>query len=158
MRAQPPQTTGSRLHPIRSETWLRRYPIPSHHPGTQQEPIAESTHNTADVAMAVAAAVEQQAAATAEITCRAAETAYAAQHVTESIEGVSRNALEAAQLTASMRRAAVTTSGRVQDFEKAVVQVVRTSVWIPCQRLDAPACASRLHRWLLLGSGVMGCL
>src|SRR4051812_41906004 len=38
MRAQPPQTTGSRLHPIRSETWLRRYPIPSHHPGTQQEP------------------------------------------------------------------------------------------------------------------------
>src|SRR3954447_21068582 len=31
-------TTGSRLHPIRSETWLRRYPIPSHHPGTQQEP------------------------------------------------------------------------------------------------------------------------
>src|SRR4051794_10492511 len=40
MRAQPPQTTGSRLHPIRSETWLRRYPIPSHHPGTQQEPRA----------------------------------------------------------------------------------------------------------------------
>src|SRR4051812_29162787 len=40
MRAQPPQTTGSRLHPIRSETWLRRYPIPSHHPGTQQEPPA----------------------------------------------------------------------------------------------------------------------
>jgi hypothetical protein len=26
MRAQPPQATGSRLHPIRSETSLRRYP------------------------------------------------------------------------------------------------------------------------------------
>src|SRR3954468_1993296 len=26
MRAQPPQTTGSRFHPIRSETWSQRYP------------------------------------------------------------------------------------------------------------------------------------
>src|SRR4051812_15506705 len=34
MRAQPPQATGSRLHPIRSETSLRRYPSRA----TTQEP------------------------------------------------------------------------------------------------------------------------
>src|ERR1700760_1838832 len=36
--AQPPQTIGPCVHPIRSETWPCSYPLPSHHPGTQQEP------------------------------------------------------------------------------------------------------------------------
>src|SRR4051812_15098962 len=40
MDAQPPQTTGSRLHPIRSETW------PRHYPSRATTPDPDKSHQT----------------------------------------------------------------------------------------------------------------
>ena len=91
------------------------------------EAIGESIHATAEVAVAVAAAVEEQSAATGEIARSATETASAAHLVSESIDEVSRDAAEAGRLVESMRNDAFTMSQCVEELERAVVRVVRTS-------------------------------
>ena len=81
----------------------------------------------AEVSVAVAAAVEQQAAATQEIARNVTETASAAHQVAESIAEVSRDAVAVGDRAGEMRKGSANLATAIEMLRSTVVRVVRTA-------------------------------
>jgi methyl-accepting chemotaxis protein len=79
------------------------------------------------IASSIAAAVEEQGAATAEIARNVAETASAANEMTRRISEVSQEAEQTGQRSAAVRDDASALNTMVDELKHAVIRVVRTS-------------------------------
>ncbi|WP_448188986.1 methyl-accepting chemotaxis protein [Azospirillum sp. sgz301742] len=79
------------------------------------------------IANSIAVAVEEQAAATLEISRNVAETAHAARQVSARIEEVSVDARTTGSVADSVRATAAGVAESIEDLQHVLVRVVRTS-------------------------------
>ena len=79
------------------------------------------------VATSIAAAMEEQSAATQEISRNVLETTNAAQDVAQLISAVSRDASETGEQAAEVRRASGDIAGSIYQLRQVLVRLVRTS-------------------------------
>ena len=89
--------------------------------------IDQTIATLSTIAGSIAAAVEQQGAATAEIARNVTHTAEAVNAMTARITEVSGEAHESGQRTTAVRESAETLMTAVSNFRRSVVRVVRTS-------------------------------
>ena len=89
--------------------------------------IGRTIDEIAEVSVAVAAAVEQQAAATHEIARNVTETATAAHQVADSIAEVSRDAVAVGSQASEMREGSAGVATSIEALRQTVVRVVRTA-------------------------------
>jgi methyl-accepting chemotaxis protein/aerotaxis receptor len=89
--------------------------------------IGHTIGEIAEVSVAVAAAVEQQAAATQEIARNVTETAIAAHKVADSIAEVSRDAVAVGGQAQDMRQGSAGLATAIEALRTTVVRVVRTA-------------------------------
>ncbi len=75
----------------------------------------------------IAAAVEQQGAATAEIAANVAQTAKAANEMTNRIHDVSKEAVDTDRLAVDVHQSTIALSQAVEELRHSVIRVVRTS-------------------------------
>ena len=91
------------------------------------ESVGRTIGDIAEMTMAVAAAVEQQAAATREISRNVANTTTAGREVNERIGEVSQEADETGLRAETMREATAQVAGQMAALRQSIVQVVRTA-------------------------------
>jgi hypothetical protein len=91
------------------------------------EGVGRTIGEIAEVTVAVAAAVEQQAAATREISRNIAETTGAAQEVSDRIAEVSREAAETGRRAGEMQATSAALAGNTTELRRTINHVVRTA-------------------------------
>ncbi|MBV1799730.1 methyl-accepting chemotaxis protein [Siccirubricoccus sp. G192] len=101
------------------------------------EGVGRTIGEIAEVTVAVAAAVEQQAAATREISRNIAETTGAAQEVSDRIAEVSREAAETGRRAGEMQAASAAVAGNTTALRRTINHVVRTASADADRRLHA---------------------
>ncbi len=97
--------------------------------------IGETITEIDAISGSIAAAVEQQGAATAEIARNMTETAQAAEEMTRHIDAVSAEAEQNGRQAAEVRNDAADLATAVGEFKRTVVRVVRTSTVAVDRRL-----------------------
>jgi PAS domain S-box-containing protein len=102
------------------------------------------------VATSIAAAMEEQGAATSEIARTIAQTAQAAEAVSERITHVSDEAGEVGRSTQDVRIAIETISKNIQGLKSVLVRIIRTSA-NEVDRRAAPRIATRMSASLVIG-------
>ena len=101
--------------------------------------IGRTIGEIAEVSVAVAAAVEEQAAATHEIARNVTETATAAHRVADSIAEVSRDAVAVGTQAGEMREGSAGLATSIETLRQTVVRVVRTATADADRRKDPRA-------------------
>ncbi len=101
------------------------------------EGVGRTIADIAEVTMAVAAAVEQQAAATREISRNVTTTTDAGREVSSRIAAVSIEAGNTNQQAEAMRRATAAVAEQMSGMQRSIVQVVRTASADADRRLNA---------------------
>ncbi len=101
------------------------------------EGVGRTIANIAEVTMAVAAAVEQQAAATREISRNVAATTMAGREVSDRISEVSQEAEATGGRAGAMRDAAEGVAEQMGSLHSNIVQVVRTASADADRRVNA---------------------
>ncbi len=89
--------------------------------------ITESVHSIEGLSSAIAAAIEEQSATTAEIARNVTETATAAQEVADRIGHVSREAGSTGALAADIQTISADVAVSIEELQAVLVRVVRTS-------------------------------
>jgi methyl-accepting chemotaxis protein len=89
--------------------------------------ITESIRSVEGVSSAIAAAIEEQSATTAEITRNVVQTSQAAQEVAERIARVSNEAGQTGSRADDVRKLSTDVASGVNDLRETLVRVVRTS-------------------------------
>jgi aerotaxis receptor len=104
---------------------------------TAVDDIGHTLDEVARVAMSVAAAIEQQTAATHEIARNVAESGSAVQEVTTRISEVSNEAAATGQQAGQLRVASGLVAEEIASLRGALVRTVRTATTDADRRLDA---------------------
>ncbi len=112
-RDQPPYRRGALRHQAPRSPWSRR--------------IEQTIGEVNAIAGSIAAAVEQQGAATAEIARNVTETAAAANQMTERTKEVSAEASQTGKDAAAVLENSTVLDATIHDLERTLVRVVRTS-------------------------------
>jgi PAS domain S-box-containing protein len=89
--------------------------------------IGGSIRRIDEVSASIAAAMEEQSAATAEISRNVVETSSAAQEVSKLIASVSRDAAETGGQAGDVRQASSEVSHSIHELRQVLVRIVRTS-------------------------------
>jgi methyl-accepting chemotaxis protein len=89
--------------------------------------ITESIRSVEGVSSAIAAAIEEQSATTAEIARNVVQTSQAAQEVAERIARVSNEAGQTGSRADDVRKLSTDVASGVNDLRETLVRVVRTS-------------------------------
>jgi methyl-accepting chemotaxis protein/aerotaxis receptor len=126
---------------------------------TAVEDIGHTLDAVAEVAAAVAEAIDQQTAATHEIARNVAESGSAVQEVTARIGEVSREATDAGQQAGRLRVDAGAVAEEIATLRGALVRTVRTATTEADRRLDKRAASDVPCMFTLIGApgtGVAG--
>ena len=115
--------------------------------------IGQTIEEVARISTAIAAAVEQQAAATQEIARNVQETSGAAHAVSERIADVSREAGANGAQAAEVKAASAAVAAGIAELSRRIVQVVRTATEDADRRKD-PRVTTDLPCTLALPHGV----